>query len=188
MMRPLRQRSWYKHLDLRWQTDILHLLPPSTVAEIKRSAASVLVMEADRAFSGPHPLIRSYNMHASAVRLPMARCSVTQCTAARTACMLWRACAQQRDSTQSMETCACEARYMHAYAGWLRALTQQRFVAWGAGKQPVQGGIAGPQPAAEHRASDCRQHVQRPLLRRNSASVYGAHPSQARARPLAPSA
>lgn len=70
MMRPLRQRSWYKHLDLRWQTDILHLLPPSTVLEIKRTAVAILLLEAHRTFTGPHPLIRSYNMHASSVRRP----------------------------------------------------------------------------------------------------------------------
>lgn len=68
MMRPLRQRSWYRHLDVRWQTDILHILPQSTVLEIKRCAAAVLVREAASAFSGPHPLLRSYNMHASLVR------------------------------------------------------------------------------------------------------------------------
>lgn len=79
MMRPLRQRSWYRHLDVRWQTDILQILPHSTVLDIKRCAAAVLAREAASAFSGPHPLLRSYNMHASLVRMDLHAC-MSLCT------------------------------------------------------------------------------------------------------------
>lgn len=71
MMRPLRQKAWYRQLSLRWQTDILQQLPKPTIAEMKRCAAAVLSFEAARSFCGSHPLIRSYNRHVVGVRYPL---------------------------------------------------------------------------------------------------------------------
>jgi hypothetical protein len=68
MLKSLQQAAWARRTDLRWSGELLSKLPPSTLADIRHCVAAALCAETAEDASGPHPLIRSYNLHKMQVR------------------------------------------------------------------------------------------------------------------------